>query len=420
MLDSEQFLLSREQFGMRFGLERMRRLLALVGDPQDELPAVHVVGTNGKSSTARLTAAALGAQGLRAGCFTSPHLRRFSERVTVAGAELREAEFEAATDLVRDAIEQLDATSGADDRVTQFEAINAIALVSMRVALCDVAVVEAGLGGRLDSTNVLGDSRVQVLTGVGLDHTEYLGETLAEIAREKLAVVRDGGVLVTGALLPEMATQAAAVARERNAALVAADAIDPAFDSIAGEFVRRNASVAFAAARAMWGRLSRGAFAEREAVEAIHSVIDGRQLEGRLAVHGRDPLVIFDSAHNADAAAALAAALRELAGARPVTLVLSLLGDKPVEPTLSPLLPLAGAVVCTGASNPRALTAAELRDRVLALATDAALHVESDPHAALALARELAGLNGCVVATGSNYLVGDLLKGRGAAGGATF
>ncbi|MBK5230913.1 MAG: bifunctional folylpolyglutamate synthase/dihydrofolate synthase, partial [Thermoleophilia bacterium] len=207
----EAFLLAREQFGMRFGLDRMRRLLGALGDPQDAFAGVHVVGTNGKSTTTLMIGAALRAQGLSVGCFTSPHLLSFRERLDVGGAPIEVDEFERAARAVREAAERLDAGAEADDRVTQFEAVTAVALVAFRSAGVDVAVVEAGLGGRLDATNVLGRSLVQVLTGVGIDHTEYLGDTIEAIAREKLAVVRSGAALVCGPLGEAAAIEANAI-----------------------------------------------------------------------------------------------------------------------------------------------------------------------------------------------------------------
>jgi len=196
--DPERFLLSREQFGMRFGLERTERLLERLGRPDADLPATHVVGTNGKSSTARFAAAALGAQGLTVGCFTSPHLHGFFERVTVGGAALPVERFSAAVRLVADAVGEMDSGAADDDRVTQFEAIWAAALCGFRAAGCDAIVAEAGLGGRLDATNVL-KPKIAVITNVGLDHTEILGKTIAAIARDKAGIIKRGSVVVTGA-----------------------------------------------------------------------------------------------------------------------------------------------------------------------------------------------------------------------------
>ena len=186
---AEEWLLELELFGMRFGLDRMHRLMTALGMPQRRFASVHVVGSNGKSSTARMIAAILARHGLRTGCYTSPHLRSFAERIEVAERPLADAEFAAAAARVRRAVELVERTLPAGERVTQFEALTAVAYDALARARVEVAVVEAGLGGRYDATNVI-PSRVQVLTGFGLEHTRWLGLTIADIAEEKLARFR--------------------------------------------------------------------------------------------------------------------------------------------------------------------------------------------------------------------------------------
>src|SRR4051812_927813 len=186
--DAERLLLSLELFGMRFGLDRMRRLLTALGSPQERFAAVHVVGTNGKSSTVRLAAAILRRHGLRVGAYLSPHLVSFTERVRVDDRDVSGAALAEAVHRALDAAEAVERTLEPGDHVTQFEAITAAAFDHLARAGVDVAVVEAGLGGRLDATNVL-PSRVQVLTNVSLEHTRLLGTTVHAIAEQKLAVV---------------------------------------------------------------------------------------------------------------------------------------------------------------------------------------------------------------------------------------
>src|SRR3712207_1121613 len=183
---------------MRFGLDRMRRLLTALGSPQERFRSIHVVGTNGKSSTARMTAAILERHGVRTGAYLPPHLVSFRERIRIGDEDLTPAEFAAATDRVAHAAEMVERTLEEGDRVTQFEALTAAAYDELARRGVEVAVVEAGLGGRWDATNVI-PSEVQVLTNVGLEHTRWLGPTVRDIAREKLAVVRPGGTLVLGA-----------------------------------------------------------------------------------------------------------------------------------------------------------------------------------------------------------------------------
>ena len=197
--DAERYLLGRERFGMRFGLDRMRRLLNVLELPEVSFPTIHVVGTNGKSSTTRMIAALLERCGLRTGCFTSPHLLTYRERIQIGERDIAPEPFAAAIARTVHAAELVDRTaSPAGDVVTQFELLTAAALCEFEAAGVDVAVLEAGLGGRYDATNVV-DSRVAVLTNVGLEHTRYLGPTVTDIAREKLDVVRAGATLVLGA-----------------------------------------------------------------------------------------------------------------------------------------------------------------------------------------------------------------------------
>lgn len=421
----EEFLLGREQFGMRFGLERMRRLLAALEDPQDRFPAIHVVGTNGKSSTTLMAAAALAAQDLTTGAFTSPHLVSFRERIELGGSQIDEQTFATVGERVVAAVERDDADAAADDRVTQFEAVTAIAFSAFAERGLDVAVVEAGLGGRLDATNVLGDSRVQLLTGIGIDHTEYLGETLEEIAREKVAVVRSGALLVSGPLPDAVRPVVNATTDERDANWIELRGPLPEFDGLKGEFVRSNASLALVAAESALERLQPAVWFDAPAARA--AIVDlsehGPHL-GRLQIDNLEPLEIRDAAHNPQAARALRSAVDEVAGDRPVTLLVAMLADKPVEETLKELLPMLrddATVICTEVSNPRALPAAELAARIAGLAgPDVRTEAVPDVFAALDRARRTAGRDGLLCVAGSNYLIGDLLRGPGAASGATI
>ena len=190
--DAERYILSRELFGMRFGLDRMRRLMTALGNPQLRFKSIHVVGTNGKSSTVRMTAAILAKHGLRTGAYLSPHLVSFAERIRVDDADIEPGEFAAAIQRAARAAELVDRSLVGDDRVTQFELLTAAAYSELARQGVEVAVIEAGLGGRYDATNVI-PSRVQVLTSVGLEHTRWLGPTITAIATEKLDVVQPGG-----------------------------------------------------------------------------------------------------------------------------------------------------------------------------------------------------------------------------------
>ncbi len=218
---AEEVLRSLELFGMRFGLDRMRRMMtALSGVGGDHFPpfgTIQVLGTNGKSSTTRMTAAILQRHGLHTGAYTSPHLVAYRERVLIDERELEAEEFSAAIARADRAARQVNRTLEEDDHVTQFELLTAAALWEMARRGVDVGVVEAGLGGRYDATSVVAPA-VTVLTNVGLEHTRWLGPTITDIAEEKLAVVQPGATLVLGAdLAPEALAVARRVAAERGA-----------------------------------------------------------------------------------------------------------------------------------------------------------------------------------------------------------
>jgi dihydrofolate synthase / folylpolyglutamate synthase len=339
-----------------FGLERMRRLLRDLDDPQRAYPAIHVVGTNGKSTTTRLTEELLRSEGLRVGAYYSPHVRGWSERIRVDGADFDEA------------IARVRPHAGD---ATQFEVLTAAALRAFADAEVDVAVVEAGLGGRHDATNVL-DTRVVVLTNVALDHTDVLGETREEIAAEKLAVIRDGCVVVLGD--PEWAD----LARENGAARV----------DIPGA---SNLALAVAAAEAFLGR------------EVDPHAADGVALPGRLERRGESPLEIWDGAHNL---AGLGYLLPRLPSRDDWVVVASILRDKRPELMLEALSVLGPRLVATQSSNARAVPAGELATR----GEPYFQHVDAlpDPHQARAQALALAGPGGAVVVTGSLYLLAEL------------
>ncbi len=404
--EAEDHLLGLELFGMRFGLDRMHRLTTALGMPQRRFAQLHVVGSNGKSSTVRFVAAILERHGLRTGSYTSPHLARFRERIEVGEQPVRPERFAAAVERAARAAQLVErAAAEGDDPVTQFELLTAAAFHELAARDVEVAVIEAGLGGRYDATNVI-PSRVQVLTGVGLEHTRWLGPTVADIAAEKLAVVRDHATLVVA---PDLDPQARAVAErvvaERHARLVRAPADTELALRAPGSFQRRNFALARAAAEAFLGRpLDEGAVA-RAAAET--------RVPGRLDVVAERPLTIHDGAHNPAGAAALAATLPELvAGRSPLVLVLSVLDDKDAAEMLGHLLPLADRLVLTHCSNPRALSPGTLA--TLASRSGGPLpETVPDPQAALGRARELAGPAGAVLATGSIYLIADLVRERG-------
>jgi dihydrofolate synthase/folylpolyglutamate synthase len=344
-----------------------------------------------------MIAAILERHGVRTGAYLSPHLVSFAERVRIAERDLDPADFAAAVQRAAQAAAKVDRTLDEDDRVTQFEALTAAALDEMARREVDAGVIEAGLGGRWDATNVL-DSRVAVLTNVGLEHTRWLGPTVRDIAREKLAVVRPGSTLVVGA---DLHPDALDEARKVDARLVVAPA-DSGFDLVArGGFQRRNFAVARAAAEAYLGELNPGAVAAAAAATRVPGRFE--QLPG-------DPPTFLDGAHNPGGIAALAETLGEELAGRPLTLVLSILDDKDAGEMLRQLVPYARRVVATSNANPRALSPATLESLARQVGAAQATGV-ADPRRALEQARAAAREeDGVVLVTGSIYLIADLLR----------
>jgi dihydrofolate synthase/folylpolyglutamate synthase len=415
---AEEYLLSLELFGMRFGLDRMHRLMTVLGLPQRRFASIHVVGTNGKSSTVRFCAAILERHGLRTGSYTSPHLGSFRERIEVGEEPVPEADFAAAVARAAQAAELVNRTAEPDDQVTQFEALTAAAYHELARRGVEVAVIEAGLGGRFDATNVI-PSKVQVITSVGLEHTRWLGPTLKDIAEEKLAVVRDHGTLVTGELDEVSRAVAERIASDRSATLVAVGPAEgcapaqgarfaPADLGLAlrapGRFQRGNFAIAAAAAEAFRGRPLDPA--------ALRAAARETTIPGRVEIVAHYPLTVYDGAHNPAGAHALAESLGDVLGERrPRVAVIAVLEDKDAAAMLSELIPHFDHTVYTRSQNPRSLSPATLVSLAEKLGGPPAETV-SDPRTAVRRARALAGRGGAVVAAGSIYLVADLVRGR--------
>jgi dihydrofolate synthase / folylpolyglutamate synthase len=379
----------------------MHKLTTALGMPQHRFASIHVVGTNGKSSVTRMTAALLEAHGVGAGACLSPHTARWSERTLIHGEEVGAREWADAVDRVARAAEGVNRTLEAGEAVTQFEAATAATFVALADARVGAAAIEAGLGGRLDATNTI-PSRVTVLTSIGLDHTEWLGETELEIAAEKLAVLRDQTTLVLGRVLPAVAALAERTAAARGARLVLAPE-DPGPELrllASGGFQRRNFALAMAAAEAFLGELD----PRRVAAVATTLPIPGR-LE-RIAEH---PPTYVDAAHNPDGAAALAEALPAVTGGRRVVACLAILADKDAAAMVRALAPALERAVCTelptAVTRRSSVAAAELA----AICREAGVEAEAEASfgAALARASELASEppRGAVLVTGSHYVI---------------
>jgi dihydrofolate synthase/folylpolyglutamate synthase len=391
----------------------MHRLSTALGLPQHRFASIHVVGTNGKSSVTRMVAALLEAHGVSAGACVSPHPLRWSERILIHGEEIGPAEFAAAVERTAQAAETVNRSLEPGEAVTQFELATAVAFVAFAAARVKVAAVEAGLGGRLDATNTI-PSQVTVLTSIGLDHTEWLGETELEIAAEKLAVLRDYTTLVLGRVSTEVADLAARTAAERGAKLIVAPE-DPGEEielRAAGRFQRRNFALALVAAEAFLGDLDPARVAEVGATLTV---------PGRLERIAGDPPAFLDAAHNPDGAAALAESLAEAANGRPVVACLAALGDKDAPAMIRALAPALDRAICTQlperpADGPKTGAGVAFSahrpsfsaERLVAMCGEAGLWAEAevDFGGAVRRARAMAlDSGGVLLVTGSHYVL---------------
>ena len=418
--DVDAFLDARIGQGVRPGLERIAGLLEFMGDPQSTYPSIHVAGTNGKTTVSRMVQQILGTHGFAVGGFTSPHLESLEERFSLHGRPVTPEEL---TQAVADnAWFVVGYEQEADTTVTYFEVTAALAFAIFAEAAVDAAVIEVGLGGRLDATNVV-DGAVSVITGIGMDHTEFLGDTIAEITGEKAAILKRGGTLVSGLLDDEALRVVEARVEEtastwmhagRDYSVVEAitgvggwqcsiagiyGEYDDLFLPIHGRHQVDNLATAIATAEMFTGR-------ELDP-DALAVAVASTSSPGRLEVVGRRPLVLADGAHNPQGFAGLARTLADEFPSLPWHLVLGVRGDRSIADLVAPLKGLVGHVHGTRADDP-----ASIDPETVAVEAGSILDVPFSVHPrsleALAAAKVGAGTDGGVVVAGSLYVVGEV------------
>lgn len=423
----------------KFDLEHMRVLLKALEHPERKFPSVLIAGTNGKGSTAATLAAILQASKLKTGLYTSPHLVRINERVRIDGIPIPDDTFALIHDLVDRTAERLVSEGDLPWHPSFFEMLTAISFEYFAREKVDIAVLEVGMGGRLDATNVV-EPRVSVITDVSLDHQKYLGNTVAEIAREKAGIIREGGAVVTLPQSPEANDVIGNAILERGArAINAVPYIPPVSPgapatgfrvspdpnvfrtryslSVMGEEISiesplvgrhqlRNTALAVAAAE----ELARQGFG-RITPPSIEVGIRNTHWPGRFQVvrpNEKWPEIVFDVAHNPAGAWALRSALSNLYEDRRMIFVFGAMRDKAIAEMTEILFPLAEHVVAAAADNPRSATAAEIRGAAARTATD--IEEASGVENALERARALAGAGRLIVVTGSIYVVGEAMQ----------
>jgi dihydrofolate synthase/folylpolyglutamate synthase len=429
-VDELAYLFSLEQFGIKFGLDNIRTILARLGHPERTFRSAHIAGTNGKGSVTAMVDTALRCAGHRCARYTSPHLVSLTERFVIDGSAVDVAAMRAAARDVRDGIEALRADGSLQAAPTFFEATTALAFELFRRAAVEIAVIEVGLGGRLDSTNVI-DPVVTAITSIDFDHQQYLGSTLDAIAVEKAGIIKPDVPVVVGDLGLEAMAAVERIARERGAEIVraragitvtgarAGTALANVFDlrtpvrdygtlrlALRGEHQIANAIVAVRLLERLDGS---GIRVPADAVrEGLAQVTWPGRLDHRTLAGGRE--LILDAAHNPAGAAALASYLTNIGGAPPV-LVFGAMRDKDVHGMLSALLPTVSRMIVTRASNSRSADPEALAAEARAIAPSLDVEVVASPAAAMATGWSSSPR---VVVAGSIFLLGDVFKEIGA------
>ena len=399
--------------GSRPGLERTRELLEKMGNPQNGLKFIHIAGTNGKGSTAAMTASILRKAGYKVGLFTSPCIYRFNERIQVNGEQISDEDLASVTEFVRPLAESM------EDIATEFELVSCIGFEHIKRQGCDIVVLEVGMGGALDSTNVIDVPEVAVLTNIGLDHTDYLGSTVEEIAATKAGIIKQGGHVVLYPGQKGVENVIKAICTERNASLKLAD-----FDSLRrvshglegqgfdcgnrknlqlpllGEHQLHKAAVVLA----IIDTLIENGYAITE--KNIYDGMAGVRWPGRFDIMRRDPLFIIDGGHNPQCIEALVKNIRDYLTDCRVVVLTGVLADKDYGEMFRPVMGLVEQFVCITPPNPRKLEAAELAAHLRAAGCVA---TPCDTIAqGVAKALSLAGKDGVVLCFGSLYSIADI------------
>lgn len=411
--ESINYLYGLQKYGIKFGLNSTERLLERVGNPHRKLCCIHLAGTNGKGSTAAILSRIIREHGLKTGLYTSPHLVRFTERFRVNDQEV-------STKRIMSVFEQIRATLDESQLPTFFEMVTAMAFLLFAEEETDVVVVETGMGGRLDATNVI-TPEVSVITSVASEHQEFLGQTLAAIAREKAGIIKEGVPVVTGALQPVVQGVLKTTCLDKDARLYRYKSdfrvrrntdgsfkynglnrkFSPLSINLRGPHQVSNAALALAALEL---------FEQRGLINLDEQKVEGAiqdvRWPGRLEVLDRNPLIVLDGAHNPQGAESLRDALKESFTYNKLHLVLGIMADKDIRGILRRLLPMAETAIFTKPKYPRAANPEEIRK--LARSYIQKHYVIPDPASAIQEARHLAGSDDLICITGSLYFAGEV------------
>ena len=421
--ECREYLDEVQKSGVKFGLDSVRTVLRSFGHPEAEFPSIHVAGTNGKGSVCAMLTRILAEHGRRVGLYTSPHLVKLEERFRIGDRLIPRRDFCRLMTRLRERVEDLVRSGDLPTPPTHFEHLTCLAFIYFAEQKVDIAVIEVGMGGRFDATNVI-MPLVSIITSISRDHMEYLGATIGKIAFEKAGIIKPGVPVVCGVRGGEALRVIRLRAAEQWAPLLLVFERDEALrtekrkngyrflftwagekyrftPALQGEYQGRNAAVAITAARVIsgaWKRLSKA---------GIIRGIEQAKWEGRMEVVGRRPRIILDGAHNDDGAAAVAAFLRDFTPS-PRVLVFAVMKDKPIKKMARLLFPPADRIILTRVPYARAAWPEDIRRLVPEFSRRMVL--EPDAAKAVRKALDLAGKRGTVVITGSLFLVGAVKK----------
>ncbi len=420
------YLYGLQQQGMKFGLDNIRTLMSIFGNPHRTFRCVHIAGTNGKGSTSAMIESVLRTSGVRTGLFTSPHLLSFTERVRVNGEEISEDEVIALAEEVKAAAGKIE-----DFSPTFFEVVTTMAFLHFRNKGVDWAVVETGLGGRLDATNLV-VPEVSVITRIGLDHCDFLGSTLREIAREKAGIIKEGVPVVSANQEPEAMEVIDAKSAEKRSALYTfgkeftAQPVSEYFGGITFHYSGDNEYCDLRVPLSGGYQVVNSALSLK-AVEIISSGFPGLRLDivkglaevrwpGRLELVKEDPPVLIDGAHNPQASRSLADFLKKIVlnKYRRIILVIGAMGDKNIEGILEPLLPLASEILFAAPAYGRAASPERLAAAAAKMGCSSV--IAGSVAEAVVKAEELQRPGDLILITGSFYTIGEAKEFLGSKG----
>ncbi|CAH2214466.1 bifunctional folylpolyglutamate synthase/dihydrofolate synthase [Tepidibacter aestuarii] len=410
------------KFGRVLGLDNITELLSLLGNPQDDLNIIHVAGTNGKGSTCSFINSMLISGGYKVGLYTSPYLESFTERIRVNSENIQESELARVTEIVKTKVDNM--VESGFNHPTEFEIVTAIAFYYYKEQNVDFVVLEVGMGGRFDATNVVKKPLINVITPISIDHTDYLGDTLAKIAYEKGGIIKDDCEVVMYPQNKESEVVIQNIVKEKNCILTMANIEDKEitkmdvfgqvfnckvkdrmYDNLEIQLMGRhqvnNAIVALNVISILKDK-----YDFEISDENIYDGLKNTKWAGRIEVLRKDPLFIIDGAHNEDGANSLCNTIDGYMGDKDITLVLGMLKDKDVKTVCEILIPRCKDIITTKPNNPRAMKSSELKEIINSVGKECASC--DDIEEAVKLAIKKTDKNSVIICAGSLYMIGDI------------